>query len=174
MDEQNRTAPEEMSLDEAYKLLDADVLSQLSNFIDKALQPLSLKTSPEQRKELVTAVNAYMTSESEDARELEKLNDVIDTKVRAFVHAELGVDGGSAFDDLCDRICDAVEEAVEETAIYGQMKGHEMMGAMFGVESTGPVRVEDGEVLTTVAMGGGVRNPDGSWTEFGDDLGKVQ
>lgn len=169
------TLPEgsDASLEKAFKEVDADTLVQLGKFVEEALLPLPVACSDEQRQVLVMAINAFMVDESDDPAAKDALNDKIDDQVKAIVTQYLGVDNGDKHDDLCDQICDALDEAVEETAVYGQMKGHEMMGEIFGIPSTGPVRCEGGEVFTTVAMGGAARNTDGSWTEFGDDLGKV-
>lgn len=167
------TQQQDDSLEDAFKKVEADMLAQLGKFIDEAIMPVLPKSTLEQRAELVAVVNTFMTDDSETEETHDFLNQGVENKARDLVTHELGVGGGDEFDALCDKVCAALDEAVDETAIYGQMKGHEMMGEIFGIESTGPVRVENGEVLTTVAMGGATRNADGSWSEFGDDLSKV-
>jgi hypothetical protein len=169
---QPKLSETDAALEDVFKQVEADMLAKLGAFVDEFVGPLLTKSTPEQRADLTATVNAYMVEETDDEARMQKLNDDIEAKVLVLVTQELDEDASEAHDALCDKVCDALDEAVDETAVYGQMKGHEMMSAMLGIESTGPVRVENGEVLTTVAMGGAIRNPDGSWTEFDTELGK--
>lgn len=134
------------TLEEAFKIVDADVLKKLREYLEAALAPILLKSTPEQRVKVAEAVNKYMSCESEDPEVHLQFNNDIDFEVRQLVELELDVKDGQAFDDFADQVCDAIDTAVEETAIYGQMKGHEMMGEILGVASTGPARVEDGKL----------------------------
>ena len=166
------TPEQAASVEEAFKLVDADMQRQLNVYVEEMTSPLLLKSTPEQRTALGQLVYNHIVNESEDSAAIQALEDAIEVKVIELVTQELDTNASEEHDTLCDKVYDALDEAADETALYGQMKGHEMMGEMFGIKSTGPVRIEDGEVITSVAMGGAVRNPDGTWTEFGDDLDK--
>jgi len=122
------------------------VLNKLGEYLEAALAPILLKSTREQRAQITKAVNAYMSCESEDPEVHVQYNDDIDLAVRELVELELEVKDGQTFDDFADQVCDAIDTAVEETAIYGQLKGHEMMGEILGVSTTGPVRVEDDQL----------------------------
>lgn len=124
-------------------------------FLEKNLQPLLPWTTPEQRAEYIQKSQAWCQYDGEDETENNRLAEVADEVLGTMLAA--GALSEKDEDALCDKIDEVFNDAVEEVQLHGRMKAMEQMEKIFGPSEPGNI---------VLGGGGGIRNADGSWTEF--------